>query len=138
MSDQRRGTDSDDTPPSLSRTIGTVTTLVGAGLVGWGVFGFAGGILSESGPETAPMGRYLALMVAGALVTVVGLGLLRVGYVRAASRTAGQAAPAAHALAGAVSDGLSGDTGSAAPCRHCGVGLAADARFCSSCGGPVS
>lgn len=124
--------DRNATPRRVLSVVGGVLAASGLLAGGWGFISFAGGVLGDS-PESEPMGLWFGMFAGGAVLLVVGLALLNAGTLRAQSRyVADETSDALRTAAGAVGQGLRGETG--AFCPGCGAGTTADARFCSSCG----
>lgn len=85
--------------------------------------------------EGPPVGKMLGTM-GGFLMIGIGLQLLNLGFLRAQARyLAEEASPAVATLAGAVHDGL---TGTGPFCSACGTRNDDAARFCDSCGKPLT
>jgi hypothetical protein len=152
------GTTQDTTGRATSRTVryavGAVLLVGGIVCVVWGFSTFTGSALDGGGDGA---GRSMALFAGGGLATVVGFGLVaftrvgalagRGGYARVTYEQGYGVPPAAGAPATATGAAAGTAPAGTAPvgtapvarshCTSCGAAVAAEDRFCGSCGAPL-
>lgn len=114
------------TARTVFRVLGIVLVTAGLLIVVKGGMAVADDIRSTSmEPNFGPV----VTLIVGGFMTVIGLGLLNVGFLGAQARyTANETAPAMRTAGSA----WRGDD--AVTCSRCGAGSRSGARFCDACG----
>lgn len=131
----------------LVLTIGGVLTV----LIGFG--GFVSGMVTSDidGPDPKMMGLFFVMFAVGGFLSVIGFGLLRVGYLGAAARYgSGELSPVLKDTADYLTDGegilgvgrtvddsgrTPGSSVATGPfCSRCGIRNDTGAKFCDACG----